>query len=97
MQLCGGLGLTMVSGGSTRSTLRKAPEVNGEWGSMRYLRAITTAVLVLGHGQLMAESLAADVPVKSNSARSPHLVIRTRTTDGASSRRPSLSSHSSPS
>ena len=57
----------------------------------------STFNLVLDHGQLIADSFADEVPLRSNSARSPHFVMRTRTTDGASARRPSLSSHSSPS
>src|SRR5439155_16602859 len=96
-QLCGGDGLTIVSAGRTRSTVRSAPDVNGVLGSIRYFSAMITAVFVLDHGQLMAEWFAGDVPLRSNSARSPHFVMRTRTTEGASSRRPSLSSHSSPS
>src|SRR6478736_3614184 len=97
MQLCGGEGLITLSGGSTRSTSRSAPEVNGLFGSIRYLSAIATAVLAVGQGQLMAELLAGDEPLRSNSARPPRLTTRTRTTEPPSARMPSLSSHSSPS
>src|SRR5579859_7354945 len=97
MQLCGGDGLTTLSGGNTTSTSRRAPEVNGEVGSIRNLRAMATAVLASAHEQLIAVSFAGDEPLRSNSARPPRLVMRTRITDWASAVRPLLSSHSSPS
>src|ERR1700687_4256654 len=97
MQLCGGDGFTTLSGGNTTSTSRKAPEVNGDRGSIRNFSAMATAVLASAHEQLMAELFAGDEPLRSNSARPPRLVTRTRITDGASSTRPLLSSHSSPS
>src|SRR3984893_18883825 len=97
MQLCGGAGFTTLLGGSTTSTSRRAPDVNGDCGSIRNFSAIATAVLASAHEQLIAELFAGDEPLRSNSARPPRLVMRIRITDWASAVRPSLSSHSSPS
>src|SRR5437763_15172344 len=97
MQLVGGAGFTRLPGGTSRSTSRRAPDVNGVRGSIRYFRAMATAVLASAHEQLIADRLVGEEPLRSNSARPPRLLMRTWTTDWASARRPSLSSHSSPS
>ncbi len=87
----------MLSAGRSTSTSRSEAEVNGLRGSMRYLSAMATAVFASNHEQLMAEFVAGEDPLRSNSARPPRLLMRTRTTCSVSSVRPSLSSRSSPS